>query len=99
MTENQLFVSLDEIKGIRFECNKCHAKLTLPLETVSLSSIPMTCVCCGEKWFQGQHDERFRAVSVLVSRLSDVRDAQLPVSLTVEVSNPFSSSRVSSGKD
>lgn len=97
-TENQLFMSLDEVKGIRFECKNCHAKLTLQLQTVNLSSLPTTCVGCGTQWFQGPFDERFKAISVLVHRLSDVRDMQLPVSLTVEVSNPFFSSHASAGK-
>jgi hypothetical protein len=97
-TENQVFMSLDEIKGIRFGCSKCHAKLTLPLRNLNLSSIPMTCVC-GEQWFQGHHDERLRAVATLISRLNEVRDAQLPVSLNLEVANPSFSFRASNGKD
>lgn len=98
-TENHLFISLDEIKGLRFECNQCHAKVTLPVTTVSLSSIPPVCVGCGAPWLQGQHDERHRAVSVLLSRIADLRGMQLPIALTLEIANPFFGDRASSGKD
>ena len=97
-TENQLFISLDELKGIRLECSTCHTKVTLPLRANSISSIPPTCVGCNVEWFQGQHDERYRAVANLLSRLTELRDAQMQVSLTLEVANPFFGDRASNGK-
>ena len=96
--ENRLFITLDEITGLRFECAHCHAKLTILMNNAFPSSL-LTCMNCRKPWFEGEHDSRVKVIGLFVTAFNQLKQLELKPPVDLEISNSVVFDHASNGKD
>src|SRR5438445_58900 len=93
-SESKVYVGLEDIHGIRFECRGCHAKLTIPLGADNPT--PFGCGYCTDSWFEGQNDARFQMLNSFLVNFKKLRDLKkLGFDLTIELPSGVISDRAS----
>jgi len=56
-TEIKTFIGLEDVNAIQYECQGCHAKITIPLKS---GHVPARCSNCKEDWFDNENDQNFK---------------------------------------
>lgn len=84
-TQTRKFIELADILGMRFDCRKCHASVSLTLEK-SRPSPPRQCPNCRCDWTEmpdgTDHKEEFQ---VLSDALAAVSSLHLGCAFTLEI--------------
>jgi hypothetical protein len=72
--EQKLMFGVEDVRGIRVECGRCHAALSFNLdETIN---VPTTCPACGQTWIDTWKDAgrmAERSVTQLIDALKLAR--------------------------
>jgi hypothetical protein len=83
-TQTRKFIELADILGMRFDCKKCHASLSLPPENSPRP--PRDCPNCGSNWTEmpdgNDHKDDFK---VLVDAIAAVSRLHLGCAFTLEI--------------
>jgi len=89
--ETQTFIELGDLIGLRFECGKCHEKTAVRLSSTSKMIDYVhgfKCPHCQELWFQGDQDLRLKIVARFIAALKELKNTEMPFSLTLEITSP-----------
>lgn len=57
--EHKIIVGLDDINAVVFDCNKCHTRVSVAPENIT---IPSQCPKCGQIWIR-ENLENYQAVA------------------------------------
>ena len=90
-SETQTFIELNDLLGLRFECENCHEKTAVRLSSTSKMidyAHGFKCPHCQELWFQGDQDVRLNAVARFIAAMRELKSTKMPFGLRLEITNP-----------
>lgn len=88
--ESRLLLSLDEISGLRWQCNKCHSAISYRMDQTI--RFPPTCVSCNESFVEPPSFNDFQQIQMfadaLKATLGTLRSKRLGATLQFEMVEP-----------
>ena len=88
--ETRLLLSLDEIIGLRWQCNKCHAAISYRLDQTI--TFPQKCPSCNESLVEPQSHDDFQQMQAFADALKAtfgaLRAKRLGATLRLEMTTP-----------
>jgi hypothetical protein len=86
--ERLLIFDVADLRGIRVECKKCQAQITIRLDQTP--GIKAVCPSCNAEWFggQGAHDAALGLTNAIKLWLKYEREKKPDATLRLEFSDP-----------
>src|SRR6266849_9926850 len=86
--QKRTLVAPDDIIGLEFECNTCHARYTLPV--ISITRCPSTCPNCNEPWIRRDQPSTssisdLAIIGRLAEFLSEIKVRRLGATIRLEI--------------
>jgi hypothetical protein len=83
--ETKCFVTLDDIRGMQIECNKCHLKLNIGLDDAARQRVRL-CPGCNEIWMEEDSRQQTafgKLAEVMSAARRVIADSKFIVSLEI----------------